>query len=722
MPLKLSKKSINMVHQREQSECSLACLAMILSAYGYESDINALRNRFKISSQGASLNALLVIAEKLKLNARALRLEISELKDLQTPAILHWNFNHYVVLTKASRNKFSILDPAAGRKVLSRKQVSRQFSGVAIELSPGAGFEPEDNTEKLTLSDLWRNARGLGFTLFQVFLLSLLLQVFVVAMPFYTQIFIDDVLVNNDVELLKILATGFLFLVLIKCLTELLRSLAVLYLGNALAYQIASSVCHHLYHLKADYFSKRHIGDIVSRFSSVNKLKDFLCSGIVEIIIDGMMVLSTVILMFIYSSLLTFIALCSIAIYGVLRLSSYRFFYKRNQQLLQDAALENTHFIENIRAIQSIKIFGKQNARLRTWQNRYTDLVNSGVRLEKLNIAVSFANNLLHGAENILLVLVGGFSVMNNELSIGMLIAFLSFKDQFYQRSFALLDAVFEFRLLDVHLDRLADILLYKNEYEDGKDGMNTTKLPAERPDKKLLQLEQVCFRYDDVSPYLFRDVNLSIEEGESVAIIGASGCGKSTLLKIIAGFLAADSGKVLLMGNELKHLGELNYRTSLAAVMQDDCLLSGSILENISFFDLEPDIRRVQECAAIASIAGNIEALPMQYDTPIGNMGESLSGGQLQRLMLARALYKQPKLLLLDEASSHLDLNTESAINHALNKLPVTKIIVAHRPHSILYADKVCRLTVNGLEFLSNKEVKASLQQNDLGDRGIAA
>lgn len=689
---------------------------MVLGYHGLNTDISFLRKRFKLSSQGVSLKSLLAIAESLHLHGKPLQVGMDELVKLRKPAILHWDFCHFVVLKHAGNQTIEILDPARGIVRLSRQEAGRHFTGVALELAPLKKLAGSQTEKSLGLMDLWSCAEGVGVPLLYVFVLSILLQLFMLSMPFYTQIFIDDVLVNYDYGLLKVLAIGFLLLVLIKCCTELMRSLTVLYLGSTLGLQLGTLICHRLYQLKADYFSRRHIGDIVSRFSSVNEIKSFLASGGIQVLIDGLMVLSTLVLMSVYSLLLTGISLLALVIYVALRILTFSLCYQNNENVLLKSAQENTRFIENVRCIQSIKLFARESERLRSWQNSFTDSINAEIKLEKLNISLSFINNLLRGTENILLIWIGAGAVMSNALSIGMLLAFISFKDQFYSRVFAFTDSLFEIRLLKVHLSRLSDIVLHPTEDENTIVPRLGKQIENHPEGKAILQLHNVSYRYADSSPAVFSNINLAVFPGESIAIIGPSGCGKSTLLKLLMALLQPDQGEILYKGRKLLLYGLRNYRLEVAAVLQDDELLSGSIVDNVSFFEPDPDLDRVQEAAESAAIHDEILGMPMQYETQLGNMGNALSGGQVQRLLLARALYKNPGLLILDEACSHLEIQKERAINCAIQARGLTRILVAHRPESIRFADKVYLLTANGLR---------SIDKNAAGEypvSGIAA
>lgn len=698
-----SGRRLPVILQAEQSECGLACLAMVLNFHGHRIDINTLRARMGASQQGLTLKGLMQLAERVELSARPLRLEPEELHQLQGPALLHWDMNHFVVLKGVKRGRAVIHDPALGEVTHDAKGLAAHFTGVALELRPSPAFRQKEETRTLHLRDLWSHSAGFGRSFVQLMTLSLLLQVFALALPFYTQLFIDDVLVNQDFDLLQVMALGFFLVTIVRSCTELLRTHVVLHVSNQMSFQFATNVCRHLLHLPLAWFTRRHPGDIVSRFGSLYQVKDFLCSGIVEVVIDGLMVAGTLVLMFVYSVSLTCVALVAVGVYATLRFALYGSFRRRNEEALHTAALESSNFLENIRAIQGIRLFSKEADRLAGWQNLYADVLNAGWRVQRLGIAVKFAHGLLLGSENIVLMLMGGYAVLNNQISIGMIMAYLAFKDQFYGRVFALVDKLFEFRLLELHLSRLADIALHEQEpYQKG--------IGAPPPEVCLvggLQTENLGFRYHDEAPWLFRHVELSVGNEEVVAIIGPTGCGKSTLLKLVMSLLQPGEGSVSMHGVPVNAMGLEAYRERIAGVMQDDTLLSGSIFDNITFFDATPDRERVEYVAHLAAIANDIRVLPMQYNTLVGSMGAALSGGQVQRILLARALYRRPRLLVLDEATSHLDLHTEKLVNKAIRQMKVARLMVAHRPDTILLADRILELTPEGLKPVAHAELR---------------
>lgn len=605
---------------------------------------------------------------------------------------MHWDLNHFVVLKKVGRRAIAILDPAVGERRLPMAEVSRHFTGVALELTPNADFKPADQRQRVALSALTGKVLGLGRSLFQIFAVALVLELFAITAPLLNQLVVDDAIATHDTDLLTVLIVGFALLLLIQTAIGLARSWMVMVLGMSLSLQWASNVFAHMVKLPAEYFEKRHLGDIVSRFGSVGTIQRTLTTSVIEAVLDGIMGLAALGMMLLYSLQLSAIVVGSLLLYGLIRWAAYRPFREAAAERLIVSARENTHFLETLRAITPLKLFGREQERRARWQNLLVEVQNRDVRTAKMNIAFSTANTLVFGIENLLVFWIGAGLVMQtgvpgatvvSPFTIGMLFAFISYKGQFSSRVSALINYSVEIKMLSLHAERLGDIVLSAPERDDMPDSDLAHLAPS-------IELRNVSFRYGEGEPWILKDTNLVLQAGESVAIIGPSGCGKSTLLKVLLGLRAPQEGEVLYGGIPVKHLGLQNYRRRIGTVMQEDVLLAGSIADNISFFDVQPDAERVHACAAFAAVHEDIAAMPMGYQTLVGDMGSSLSGGQKQRVLLARALYKNPKVLALDEATSHLDIANEQRVTQALAQMSLTRIIVAHRPETIAGAQRV--------------------------------
>ncbi|CTP88546.1 ABC transporter ATP-binding protein/permease [Xanthomonas translucens pv. poae] len=608
---------------------------------------------------------------------------MEHLGQLKVPCILHWDLNHFVVLAKVGKSKFTILDPALGERKLSIHAVSRHFTGVALELTPSADFKSQKASLSISARQLTGPISGLWSALLQIFLLSVALQVFVILAPFYMQWVVDQALVSADRDLLVVLGLGFGLALLLQVGIGLLRGWSVVYLSSKLGLQWMGNVFAHLLKLPLDFFEKRHLGDVTSRMSSVQTIQHTLTTSFVEAIIDGLMAVVTLVLMLVYSWKLALVTLLAVALYLCIRAIAYRPVRDRTEQQLVAAAKQHSHLLESLRGMQSLKIAGEEPLRRSTYDNLLNETVNQDVKLARMSLGFNTASQLVFGIERIAVIWIGARLALDNVFSVGMLVAYLAYKDQFAMRVSGLIDKWVEFRMLRLHGERLADIVLTPPE----DDHALPEALPPAEP---RIEVEGLSFRYAAGEPWVVKECSFAIEPGESVAIIGASGCGKTTLVKLLLGLLKPSEGVIRIGGHDLHKLGPRNVRAIVGAVMQDDQLFAGSIADNIGFFDPDFDLERVEAAARLAAMHEDIAAMPMGYHSLIGDMGSSLSGGQKQRVILARALYRQPKLLFLDEATSHLDVLRERLVNDAVKQLKLTKLIVAHRPETIASADRV--------------------------------
>ena len=674
-----------LILQTEATECGLACLGMISSYHKHRTDLRTLRAQFQISLKGAALADLIQIGTRMNLATRALKLDLEDLGQLKLPCILHWDFNHFVVLKGVGSKTITIHDPAMGIRKLSLADVSRSFTGVALECWPDSGFKPQEQKQTITLRGLLGRVTGIFRSFGQILILALALQVFALVSPFFLQWVIDNVIVSADRDLLTTLAIGFGLLMVMQQAVTIIRSWVILYMGTTLNIQWRANVFSHLIRLPTSYFEKRHLGDVVSRFGAIDQIQKTLTTSFLEAILDGLMTIATLAMMFIYSSMLGWIAVGTMSLYALSRWAWYRPLRNATEEQIIHAAKQQSHFLETVRGVKAIKLFQRHNERRSTWLALFVDQINADLRTQKLRLFYTLQHGLLFGAENILILWLGAKLVMDGDFSVGVLMAFNSYKGQFDTRVSSLIDKFFEVKMLQLQGERLADIVLTEAETShESTSPINDALLESS------IEVSNLRFRYAEQEPLVLDGINIKIAAGESIAIVGSSGCGKTTLINVMLGILSPTDGDVLVGGISTRQLGIDNLRRMVGTVMQDDVLFAGSIADNISFFDSQADQTWIQQCAQMAAIASDITAMPMAYNTLVGDMGTVLSGGQKQRILLARALYKRPKILFLDEATSHLDIAREQEVNASIKSLNMTRIIVAHRPETIATASRV--------------------------------
>jgi ATP-binding cassette subfamily B protein RaxB len=677
------------VLQNEAAECGLACLAMIASYHGSRTDLNTLRRRYPVSLNGITLRGLIHIASQMQMASRPLRFEMHSVGELNLPAIVHWDLNHFVVLAAVSGRGVVVHDPARGVVHYTLSDAAKHLTGVALELAPAAGFAPRDERQKLPLRTFWGHLRGISGPLVRIFILSIILELFAIVAPFYQRLMIDEVLTRGDVHLMTGLALGFGLLAAITVATTALRAVIGLMVQNAVHFHMGARLFHHLIRLPLSFFEKRHIGDVLSRFQSIEPIRTVLAEGLMLSVIDGLMAMVTLAAIALISLTLAAVLLVAFTVYLILRLLAFQHFRALNDEMIRAQALENSNFIESVRAIQSIKLFNRESDREGQWLNRYADKVNASMARSRAKIVYDAMNQAIFGAENIISIYLAISMVLDGNLSVGTIFAFLAYKVNFATKSATLVEKILDFRLLDLHLERIADVALSKIE-----SGQNDPA-PAFASIIGKIELRNVSFRYAETERFILQEINLTIDAGQFITVQGPSGGGKTTLMKIMLGLLEPTGGEILIDGVPLSAIGVRSYREQVGAVMQDDQLMSGTVADNISFGDTGMDMAWVVQCAQMARVHEEILRMPMGYNSLIGDMGSSLSGGQKQRVLLARALYKRPRILFLDEGTAHLDVEVERQINQQLRQLDITRISVAHRADIMAGADGIVQIGV---------------------------
>jgi ATP-binding cassette subfamily B protein RaxB len=682
-------RKLPVILQTEATECGLCSLAMVANYHGFITDLSTLRLRFSISRKGATLESLMRISKALKLDSRPLKLDMHNLPELQLPCIIHWGMDHFVVLKSVSKRRAIIHDPSVGIRSFSLEEFSNYFTGIALELLPANDFQPSIARLEFSLTSLMGRVSGIKRGLLQIFLLAVVLELFAISLPFYMQWVLDHALVSADKELLLTLALGFALLVIIHTAVNATRNWFVVMLSKHLNFQWLGNVLAHLLKLPLEYFEKRSTGSIIANFNSVTVIQQKLTTQFIQAVVDGVMVLGTLWMMALYSVPFTLIAIAVITIYAGFRWSAYHKLRVASAEEIVHANRQSTHLLETVAGVQSIKLFDKNDQRRAGWLNILAEQFNADLRVQSIRVRYESLQLLLFGLERILLIWLGAHAVLAHSFTVGMLFAFIAYKEQFMTRFASLIDKVVDFRLLHLHGERVADIVMSASEPENkwDLDEIDLSKINME------IEFRKVSFRYSPTENYIFENLSFKIGAGECVAFVGPSGSGKTTLIKVLLGLLTPTSGDIFLGGVPILRIGLSNYRRLMGTVMQDDRMFTGSIADNICFFDPQPDMNRIAQCAQQAAIHEEIMDMPMAYYTITGENGVGVSGGQKQRIILARALYRLPRILILDEATSHLDVNNEKIVNATVANLGLTRILVAHRPETIAMADRIIEL-----------------------------
>lgn len=677
-----------MVYQAEGSECSLACVTMICGYWGLDASLLAMRELYPLSLKGATLNDLAEMAKKVDMIIRPVRCEPVALKHLKMPAMIHWDFEHFVVLKAFKNGKYIIHDPAIGILTLSQKEFSDHFTGIAIEFTPAEDFYLGKAGERLTLTRLFQRTSGLVPFFLQVIWMTGFLEFFALLSPAFLKTIVDSGLGNDDFDFITALTVGFIGVAVLHGVLNLLRDYLIIYFGSTFNLQLMRNLFNHMLRLPMAYYEKRLTGDLIDRYQSTNAIRHVFTSELPSVLLDGLVTLISLGIIFYISPTLGLIALVSFLSYLTLRSYCYRPMRTLSEKAVRARSEENAHVIDTLRGMQPIKTFAKETERLNVWSNYYAKLINSE---KKVGMLTSLQNSLkivITGSDLGLSVYVGANLVASNQISLGMLFAFFVYKAHFKHRSTTMIERMIELRLVDVHLDRLADIALSLPEQNDKE-----TEDISFDPKHFRIEFQNVSFKYGPLDPLVFDDISFTISAGDSIALIGPSGCGKTTLFKLILGLLQPSSGQVLFNGQSLDKMNMQQFRKLFGVVMQEDQLLTGTIFDNIAFFESSPDELRIRDSAQKALIWDEVDAMPMKMNSRVGDLGSSLSGGQKQRILLARALYHKPSIMLMDEGTANLDGNIENQLLDNMMSLNLTWLSIAHRPETIKRANRVLRL-----------------------------
>ncbi|WP_276310667.1 peptidase domain-containing ABC transporter [Caulobacter flavus] len=688
--------------QIERAECGLMCVGIVSELLGARLDASALRRKHPVSVHGLTLRQVCEIASTWSMECRPVRCELEDLTQLALPAILHWKLDHFVVLTRVSSGRAWIVDPACGRTTVSLSELSRAFTGIAVEIRRSTNFRKRSQISPLNLLSLVQPDRRIPGSLMQTVILSVIMQAYVIATPFYIQTAVDDAGLKGDHDLLLTLALGFGLFAIFNAVAEAMRGIVLQQLTSILTWGMSRKLFRHMVRLPLPWFQRRKLADALTRFDSLTPIKSLIANGFVMSIVDGALSIVTLVMMVMFSPLLTAVAGVGIAATLVLKLALIPATLKLGAASLNASIAEQGNRIETLRSMQTIKLMAAEEEREIQWSNRLAEVVKANQANGLVNVGLTAGGRLIDALTYVALIYIATREVISGATTIGLMYAFLSYRSQFSARIQNLLDQFVNWRLLDMHTHRLADIVL------QATDPLVENQAQCSASIKGHIELRSVAYGFSN-DKFVLKDVNLTVEPGEFIAIIGASGMGKSTLLKVLCGLYLPTRGEVRLDGRPLSFWGAQAARRAFGVVMQDDELLSGSIAENVAFFDERIDMDRVWDCLRRASVADEIASLPMQANTLIGDMGASISSGQKQRLLVARALYREAKVLIFDEATSHLDPINEQRVSEAIAKSGVSRIVVAHRRETLASADRIYVLNDGRLVKVADRSAPAS-------------
>ena len=672
--------SITYVPQLTQSECGMACLAMVLTYYGKPVRIEELRQLHASDRSGMTAQDILTLGGHYGLRGRGVSLEIDELELLDRGAILHWNFDHFVVFDKLEKDTVHIVDPGAGRRRVPMEQFRRSFTGVALLLEPSDEFTPAAALEKRTW---WYVKQLLGHAGLwsRIVITSLLLQLFSLAVPVLTGAIVDRIVPRSDYHLLLVVGGGLLSLVVFQFLSSLVRAHLLLDLRTRFDIRMTLGFIDHLLELPYAFFQHRAVGDLMTRLNSTTAIRQLLTSGALSGLVDGTFVTLYLILLLVASPLMGLVVLAL----GAIQVAVFVFSRRRRRELmaqeLESTTRAGAYTVQVLSGIETLKAMGREDRAVQHWSNLFVDNLNAALGRGQLGALVDAVISSLRLASPLIVLCLGALQVLSGDLSLGTMLALNALAAGFFAPLSTLVSTAGELQLVESYAERLDDVFNAAPEQD-------RTKVKQVDRLRGRIELEGVSFRYGPLSPMVVQNVSLRIEPVQFVALVGKSGSGKSTLASLLAGLYPPTSGRILYDGVDLAELDFRSIRQKLGIVTQRPYLFNQSIRQNIAAADPSVPLEKVVEAAKIACIHEEILEMPLGYNTILQEGGGSVSGGQRQRIALARALLSNPAILLLDEATSALDAVTEKAVQAELAKLQCTRIIIAHRLSTIAEAD----------------------------------
>jgi ABC-type bacteriocin/lantibiotic exporter with double-glycine peptidase domain len=654
---------------------------MVLGYHGKHVGLARVRAALALGRDGVSARAMLDAGTQLGLSGRAVKVDIDELTRLPRGTILHWELSHYVVLDRFHKGIARIVDPATGERDVTRDELARCFTGVALQFSPRADFvkeKPEKNGAKSYLRELFAE-RGLFARIVAV---SLLMRLLALALPLVTGMIIDWVVPRSDHSMLWIVLGGVIGVVAMQALCTVIRAHLLLALRTNLDGRITLGFIDHMVSLPIGFFQRRSAGDLMMRVGSNATIRELITSQTLAAVIDGMFVATYAIVILIASvqlGLLAFgLAAVEIGLWLAVRPRNRRYL---SQDIERQAKAQN-YLVQMLAGMETLKCAGAETAAVERYASLYSDCLEMSIKRGRLGATLEAFHSTMSSLAPMVILAVGAHAVIAGSLSLGTMLAMSTLATSLFGPLTSLVQSLVQLQVVRTYTERIEDV---------------RRAAPERAPDKVYeapmlagaIQLANVSLRYGD-GPFVVDDVSLDIPQGSCVALVGPSGSGKTSLLHLIAGIVPPTKGTVKLDGHALAELDLRAMRQQIGVVPQHPYIFGGTLRENIALTAPDAELERITRAAHTAALDTDVAQMPLGLDTPVSDGGASLSGGQRQRIALARAVLREPSVLLLDEATSALDASTEARITYNLAHLRATRIVVAHRLSTIVHADRI--------------------------------
>ncbi|MBU8589141.1 peptidase domain-containing ABC transporter [Priestia megaterium] len=677
----LNKRKAPYIEQMEHSECGLACIAMIVNYHGYQVSLAEVRDQFGASKKGTSLHNLVEISSFYNINAKVFKAERIESSIINYPIVVFWENKHYIVLEKISKNNksFSIIDPAHGRRSITNTEFYEKYSGYILTFTLSEGFTKRKKQSKTNF--LWSHIITQKKVLFSVLLVSFILQGFGMVIPKITQWITDNIILKQQTNYINLIGIMVLTIYIFYQLFSITRGYMIARLQTLIDSSLMSTFIAKLFNLPYSFFETRTSGDLIYRANSNTLIRQILSSRVIALVIDTILIIGYAAMMFYIKWQLALLVIGLSIIIICTMLLSTRLIRNLSDKNLLIQTKTQSYLTESIYGICDVKVLGAEEKIFKNWFKLFKQHLKISQKqsfitstLESFGVGIQFITPLF-------LLWIGTNMVISKNITLGELLAFNSLAVSFIVPIVSMGTTYSQLLLLGSYMQRLQDVVESKSENLD---------LEEIKDFKGHIEFKDVSFKYDYFGKNVLSSINLTIKPGEKIAIVGTSGSGKSSLAKLLLGLNLPTAGTLTYDGQDIKNLNIQSVRKKIGAVLQETRLFHGSVLENIELLSEEKSLNNVIEIAKIADIHEDILKQPMGYHTMISEGGNNFSGGQRQRLLLARALIKKPKLLILDEATSALDNLSEARIQENLEKLNCTQIIVAHRLSTVVNADRI--------------------------------
>lgn len=679
--------------QTQTSECGVCCILMILEYLGINETPTGLKANLKILEGGYNfgLSAKSIIdgLAFYGVTAGLYKYDSNDHRMIRAPSILHWNKNHFVVFTGHNGSEIYVNDPAEGAITLEIENFEASFSKYVIEIE-GVALSHDSSkrfSNTLTIKSLLGRTDGLYDGISLIFLFGILLQFINICFPIALQLAVDNGILVNDMMVVHQVIIFLVLLLVVQIATTYSRDKIAQHFSFGLSEQLSNKLFRYLIRLPTSFFMGRSSADLASRFKSFDNVRRFVTGSAVALLMDAIMVVGLLVAMTLYSPILALMTLCFTVLYFLWRVWSHRHILNADQERIVTATRESAYFLESVDTIPSQKAFGLEDVKESRWSDIIKNSIKSQTRLNNWQIRNKIINQFLIGIDNVSTLYITALLIDAKTFSIGMFFAFTAFKIKYSVSIERLIETLFEFRLLSVHLSRLSDITQREADFIN-EDSPAIVSIFNSNNGAKEINLVNAAFKFSQEEPFIFKNITLTIHRGESTVITGQSGIGKSTLIKCMVGLLPLSEGSVIFDGVEVSNIRD--FPCQIGVILQDDELLEGSILENISCFSKQPNRSVAMWACNQACLLEDLDKFPYGLESPVGIGGKSLSCGQRQRLLLARALYRKPSVIFLDEAFSNLNEDLEDRIDNNLKLLGITRVSVTHRSHAISKADKV--------------------------------